>query len=98
MGHSYYYEKDYARALEYYQMAVEYSEYNEYKYELYYWMANCYRYLKDYETAKKLYKMFLDNNWEPKRLSKSVEYAKKYQQWYEQKSTEEKSKDKQKGK
>ena len=98
LGNCYYCEKDYARALKYYQKALDYSDCDEYKYELYYWMANCYRYLKDYETAKKLYKMFLDNNWEPKRLSKSVEYAEKYQQWYEQKSTEEKSKDKQKGK
>ena len=81
IGHSYYKEKNYAEALKYYKMALDYSDYYEYKYELYYWMANCHHYLKDYATAKKLHKMFLDNNWEPERLSKKVEYAKKYQKW-----------------
>jgi len=75
---SYYAEKDYTKALEYYKKALEYSDYNENKYELYYWIANCHHYLKDYETARKLHKKFLDNNWEPDRLPKKVAYAKEY--------------------
>lgn len=90
MGHTYYSEKDYAEALKYYQRALEYSDYNEYKYELYYWMANCHHHLKDYVTAKKLHKIFLDNNWEPEKHPQRVAYAKKYQKWNEKKSLEDK--------
>ena len=75
---SYFAEKDYTKALEYYKKALEYSDHNEYKYELYYWIATCHYYLKDYETAKELHKKFLDNNWEPDRLPKEVAYAKEY--------------------
>lgn len=81
IGRSYYKEKDYTQALKYYKIALDYSDYYEYKYELYYWMANCHYYLKDYTTAKKLHKMFLDNNWEPERHPEWVAYAKKYQKW-----------------
>lgn len=86
MGDCYCVEKDYTQALEYYQRALEYSDYYEYKYELCYWMAHCYHYLKDYVTAKKLYKKFLDNNWEPERLSKKVKYAEEYERRSEGKS------------
>jgi tetratricopeptide (TPR) repeat protein len=79
MGNTYYRRKDYAEALKYYEKALDYSDHYEYKYELYYWMANCYHYLRDYASAEKSYKMFLDNNWEPQRLAKEVEYSKKYQ-------------------
>ncbi len=78
MAASYYEEKNYTKAVEYYEKTLAYSDYDEYKHELYYWIANCYHYLKDYETAKKLYKNFLDNNWEPDRLTKAVTYAKDY--------------------
>ena len=78
MADCYYAEKEYAKALGYYKKALEYSDYNENKYKLYYWMANCHHYLKDYETAKKLHKKFLDNNWQPYRLPKQVAYAKEY--------------------
>ncbi|MHC4103770.1 MAG: hypothetical protein ACYSR9_02430 [Planctomycetota bacterium] len=88
MGHSYYEEKSYVKALEYYQKALEYSDYYECKYELYYWMANCYHYLKDRATAKELHKVFLDNNWEPEKDPRKVAYAKKYQKWEEKKDSE----------
>ena len=78
MGKCYYRDKDYERALEYYQKALDYSDYYEYKYVLYYWMANCHHFLKDRDTAKKLYKTFLDNNWELERLSEEVKYATEY--------------------
>lgn len=90
MGHCYYEEANYVKALEYYQKALEYSDYYEYKYELYYWMANCHHRLKDYVTAKKLHKIFLDNNWEPEKYPQRAAYAKKYQKWNEKKSSENK--------
>ena len=71
---------------QFYQKALEYSDYYEYKYEFYYWMANCHHYLKNHTMAKRLYKEFLDNNWEPERLSKEVKYAKEYQRRNEEKS------------
>ena len=83
MGHSYYSAKKHAEALRYYRKSVEYSDFNEYKYELYHWMANCYHLLKDYPEAIKYHKMFLDNNWEPERLAKLVDNSRKYLQWSE---------------
>ena len=80
MGRCYYYgQKDYTKALEYYSLALEYSEYNEYGYKLFYEMAKCYRNLKDYDAAKDFYQMFLDNNWQPDKMKQEVEYAEKYQ-------------------
>ncbi|MHC4334257.1 MAG: tetratricopeptide repeat protein [Planctomycetota bacterium] len=78
MGHTYYSSKNHAEALKYYEEALEYSEYHEYKYELFHWMANCYHFLKDYPKARHFHQMFLDNNWEPQRLSKFVEYSRRY--------------------
>ncbi len=79
MGDCYRREKKYARALEYYHKALDYAEYYEYKYELCYWMARCYHYLEDYQAAKKFYKMFLDNNWEPEKRTGRIKRAKDYQ-------------------
>ena len=78
MGGSYYAEKIYAKALEYYEKAWEYSDYNEYKHELAYWIANCHHYLEDPENAKQWYKRFLEENWDPKRRAKWVAYAHDY--------------------
>ena len=78
MGHIYYGENDFSEALKYYGVALDYSGYIEYQYELYYWMGNCYHRLKDYVTASKMYELFLDNNWEPTRLSQMVHNSKKY--------------------
>jgi tetratricopeptide (TPR) repeat protein len=86
-GHCYYVSKDYAQALDYYQKSLEYSDYYEYEYEVCYWMANCYHYLEDHATAEKFYKMFLDSNWEPEKLSKKVEHARKYQKLAQERAT-----------
>jgi tetratricopeptide (TPR) repeat protein len=83
MGHSYYIEKNYGEALKYYNVALDCSEYIEYQYEIYYLMAECYHYLKDYVTASKMHRLFLDNNWEPERLPKQVLSSKKYLEDYE---------------
>lgn len=78
IGHSYYAEKNFSEALKYYGVALDYSGYIEYQYELYYWMGDCYHRLKDYVAARKMHKLFLDNNWEPTRLSKMVHNSKEY--------------------
>jgi len=96
MGRCYYREKDYAQALEYFQKALEYSDYYEYKFGLYYWIANCHHYLKDHSTAKEFYKVFLNNNWEPEKHEKRVTYAKEYQTWNEGNNGEKKASSKQK--
>lgn len=98
MGHSYSREGDYVKAIEYYEKSLEYSDYYEYKYNLYYWIANCHHYLKDYATAKKFYKMFLDGNWEPEKDPKEVAYAKEYQKRNVGEGSEEKLNTKQSGK
>jgi len=98
MGHSYYEQGNYTEALEYYQKSLEYSDYYEYKYNLYYGIACCHHYMKDYATAKKFYKMFLDGNWEPEKYPKKVEYAKEYQKRGVKEESEEKLNMKQNGK
>ncbi|MHC4624088.1 MAG: tetratricopeptide repeat protein [Planctomycetota bacterium] len=85
-GHMHYREKNHAEALKYYRKALDYSQYYEYKHELYHWMAICYHFLKDYDTARQFHKKFLDSNWEPDRLSKLVEYSRKYVKAPEKKS------------
>jgi len=77
-GGSYYEESLYTKALEYYEKAWEYSDYNEYKHELAYWIANCYNCLADQENAKQWYKRFLEENWDPKHCAKWVAYAQDY--------------------
>jgi tetratricopeptide (TPR) repeat protein len=78
MANTYYNEKDYPKALEYYNKAWEYSDCYEYKYRLAYQIGNCFYYLKDPEGAKQWYKKFLDCNWEPEKMKTSVDYARKY--------------------
>jgi tetratricopeptide (TPR) repeat protein len=78
MANTYYNQKDYSRALEYYNKAWEYSDYYEYKYRLAYQIGNCFYYLKDPEGAKQWYKKFLDCNWEPEKMKTAVDYAHKY--------------------
>lgn len=78
MANTYYNEKDYPRALEYYNKAWEYSDYYEYKYRLAYKIANCHHYLKDYQGAKQWYKKFLDYKWEQEDMKAGVDYARKY--------------------
>jgi tetratricopeptide (TPR) repeat protein len=78
MANTYYNEKDYPKALEYYNKAWEYSDYYEYKYRLAYQIGNCCYYLKDPEGAKQWYKKFLDCKWEQESMKASADYARKY--------------------
>jgi tetratricopeptide (TPR) repeat protein len=74
----YYSEKDYAKALEYYNKAWEYSDCYEYKYRTAYQIGNCFYYLKDPENAGQWYKKFLDCKWDQDSMKASADYAKKY--------------------
>ena len=78
MAGSYYSEDNYNKALEYYQKGLEYSEYNEYKYEFYYWIANCHARLREPQNAKQYYQKFLDENWEPDKHHDWVRYSTSY--------------------
>lgn len=79
MGDCFYSEADYERAIQYYQKALEYADYDEYKYELYYSMARCYDNLKDRQKAEEFYGLFLANNWEQEKSPKMARYARDYQ-------------------
>ena len=78
MGNTYYNEKDYLKALEYYNKAWEYSDYYEYKYRVAYQIGNCFYYLKNPEGAKQWYEKFLDCKWEQESMKASADYARKY--------------------
>ena len=73
-----YIKKQYAEAINFYDMALEYSQAWEYGYEISYWMAHSYYFLKDIENAVECHRRFLETNWEPERLQKWVDYSKGY--------------------
>jgi tetratricopeptide (TPR) repeat protein len=77
-ANTYYAQKDYAKALEYYNKAWEYSQLKENKYKLAYQIANCYCHLKEKTSARSWYNTFLTLKWEPEKMMDHVEYAKKY--------------------
>ena len=78
MGHVCYDKRQYAEALEYYDKGRANAEYYEYTYELYFWKANCHHYLKRLGQAVSCHRQFLEENWEPDRLSKQVEFSRRY--------------------
>ena len=78
MANTYYNQKDYPKALEYYNKAWEYSDDYEYKYRLAYQIGNCCYHLEDTEGAKQWYKKFLDCKWEKDTMKTAVDYAHKY--------------------
>ena len=79
LANIYYKQKKYSEALEYYEKAWDCSSYDEYRYWNAYKIACCYHFLGNSTKAKYWYKVFIDENWEPDRLSKQVDYAESYQ-------------------
>jgi hypothetical protein len=75
---SYYNEKAYARAVQYYERAWDCLDYDEYKYLITLQIAGCYHFLGETEAARQWYGKFLDENWEPTRLPELVNYARQY--------------------
>ncbi len=78
MAGTYYDEKEYSKALEYYNKAWEHSDYYEYKYRLAYKIGNCLYHMQDHECAKRWYKEFLDCKWEQDAMKSGEAYARKY--------------------
>ncbi len=78
MANTYYDQKDYSSALEYYKKAWKYSDYYEYKHRLAYQIGNCFYYLKDPDNTICWYKKFLNCNWEQESMKASVDYAREY--------------------
>jgi hypothetical protein len=79
MGDCFQAEENYERALQYYQKALEYADFDEHKYELYYSIAQCYDNLKDRQKAEEFYQKFLAENWEQEKSPKLTKYASDYQ-------------------
>jgi tetratricopeptide (TPR) repeat protein len=77
-ANTYYTQKDYTNALEYYNKAWEYSQLKENKYKLAYQIANCYSYLQDKTNARSWYSTFLNLKWDPETMKAHTEYAEKY--------------------
>jgi hypothetical protein len=50
-----------------------------YKYGVAFEIANYHHFSDDIKDAKKWYKISLDENWKPSRLSEQVDYARNYQ-------------------
>ena len=75
---SYYDDKNYDLAREYYEKAWEYAEYYAYRYQIAYETANCCHYLDKPEEAAQWYQRFLDLNFRPVENEAAVKYAQKY--------------------
>ncbi len=78
LAKSFYRQKDLNSALEYYHKALEYSLYDEYHYQIYFWLGNCYAALNDKAKANHYFTEFLANNWEPDRFPKWCRFAREY--------------------
>ncbi len=78
MGNVYYSEKDYNKALEYYNKAWEYSKNYAYRYRTAYRIANCYHRLKNTTYAKQWYQKFLSLRWNSDDMKLCADYARKY--------------------
>ena len=75
---SYYDDKNYDLAREYYEKAWENAEYYAYRYQIAYKTANCCHYLDKPEEAAQWYQRFLDLNFRPVENEAAVKYAQKY--------------------
>lgn len=79
MGDCFTSQANYERALQYYQKALEYADFDEHKYELYYYIAQCYDNLKDSQKAEEFYQKFLAENWQQEKSPKMARYARDFQ-------------------
>ena len=78
-GDCFYSEKNYEEALKNYQKALAYADYDEHKYELYYWIAQCYDAVNDRQKAENFFQKFLADNWEQDKSGKLIKHAREYQ-------------------
>lgn len=75
---SYFNERNWNAALEYYDRAWEISEHCFYRYQTAYRIACCHHYLKHYETAVSWYEKFLNFNSQSDINLNAVDYAERY--------------------
>lgn len=73
----YYRQKEYDKAVQYYEKLWKISADYEYKYRIAYQIANCYYYQSNKYTAKKWYEKFLQSKWLAGDMQKCEDYAKK---------------------
>ncbi len=78
MANTYYKQKDYTNALEYYNKAWEYAACYEYKYIVAYRIGYCYEHMENTPCATQAYKNYLDYNWEPDKNKKATDHARQY--------------------
>lgn len=78
MANTYYKQKDYTNALEYYNKAWEYAACYEYKYTVAYRIGYCYEHMENTPCAAQAYKNYLDYNWEPDKNKKATDHARQY--------------------
>jgi thioredoxin-like negative regulator of GroEL len=78
MANTYYKQKDYTNALEYYSKAWEYAACYEYKYKVAYRIGHCYEHLENPQCAAQAYKNYLNYNWEPDKNKEATDRARQY--------------------
>jgi len=88
MANTYYNQKDYTNALEYYNKAWEYSDCYEYKYKVAYRIGNCYEHLENPQCAAQAYKDYFNYNWEPDENKKAADHARQYLEYTDTIQTE----------
>jgi len=71
-------ENNFTKALEYLQLAWDYSDYDEYRYEIAYNLGCCYLYLGDRDNAKKWFKNYIKYNYAPEQDAKNFEFAESF--------------------
>ncbi len=80
LGHIYYSQKDYAKAVQYYETAWNYGSFDIYRYQTAYSAGCCYHFLGNHVKAKQWLKVFLEGNWQPGKSEDKIKFAEKYQQ------------------
>ncbi len=78
MGTSFYGQKDYGKAIEYYTSAWETSVEYECRYRLAYQIATCYYHLEDETNAVQWYQKFLEGRWDAEDCRQQADFARQY--------------------
>jgi len=78
MGESFYEQKHYQKAIEYYKKARDNCSDPTYKYRIAYKLGNCYYYLGNRDVAKQWYQRFLSSRWDYDDMKQCADYARDY--------------------
>ena len=88
MGYCLFALEDFQRALEYFQKSLEYADYDAYKYEIFYYIAQCYDALKNPEKAQEYRQKYFTENWDKAKSAKFAENLTEYQNPQQQENIE----------